>query len=134
MTPLECRVYDLSNGLARTMSMAIVGKQVDIVPHTGIVVFGKEVFFGGGICQTAPGQSMPMPACEIIQLGQTSKTEAELAAFLAEVSVRQPSHLFPPYPRAKVSCAVLCSHASLRQPTTCLPTTATISPTKSSDF
>ena len=42
-------VYDLSMGMARAMSMAIVGKQVDIVPHTGIVVdWGGGKQLGGG--------------------------------------------------------------------------------------
>ena len=36
MTAVSCYVYDLSQGMARAMSMAVVGKQVDIVPHTGI--------------------------------------------------------------------------------------------------
>ena len=43
MAPIAVYVYDLSGGMARAMSMAMVGKQVDIIPHTGVVVFGKEV-------------------------------------------------------------------------------------------
>eukprot|EP00966_Prymnesium_polylepis_P141606 3270262-Prymnesium_polylepis.1 len=31
---------------------------------------------------------MPMPACEVIQLGSTAKTESELSAFLAQISPR----------------------------------------------
>ena len=85
---VQCHVYDLSNGLARAMSMAVVGKQVDIIPHTGIVVFGREFFFGGGVCTTPVGQAMPMPPCEIIQLGTTAKTEAEVTAFLSQISPR----------------------------------------------
>ena len=57
-TPVAVHVYDLSNGLARTMSMAVVGRQVDIIPHTGVVIFGKEWFFGGGVCVTPAGQAM----------------------------------------------------------------------------
>ena len=41
-TPIKVYVYDLSNGIARTMSMAVVGKQVDLIPHTGVVIYGKE--------------------------------------------------------------------------------------------
>jgi len=86
-------VYDLSQGMARMMSMAFVGKQVDIIPHSGIVVHwpgssSKEYFFGGGICVTAAGQSMPMQPCEVIELGAAKKTEAELEAFLSSVSGR----------------------------------------------
>ena len=67
MATVEVHVYDLSNGLARVMSQSVVGKQVDIIPHTGVVVDwggGKklEYFFGGGICVTAAGKSVPMAA------------------------------------------------------------------------
>jgi hypothetical protein len=33
-------VYDISLGMAKQMSLAIVGKQFDIIPHTGIYVYG----------------------------------------------------------------------------------------------
>jgi hypothetical protein len=42
-------LYDLSMGMARAMSMAFIGKQIDCIPHTGIVVYGHEYFYGGGI-------------------------------------------------------------------------------------
>ena len=74
MAKVEVHVYDLSNGLARVMSQSVVGKQVDIIPHTGVVVdWGGskriEYFFGGGICVTPAGQSVPMAACEVLDFG-----------------------------------------------------------------
>lgn len=50
---VQLALYDLSRGLAKTMSMAILGKQIDGIWHTGLIVYGKEYFFGGGL------QSMP---------------------------------------------------------------------------
>ncbi len=93
MAKVEVHVYDLSNGLARVMSQSVVGKQVDIIPHTGVVVdWGGskriEYFFGGGICVTPAGQSVPMAACEVLDFGTTAKTEAELLSFLREASPR----------------------------------------------
>ena len=85
---VQCHVYDLSNGIARSMSMAVIGKQIDVIPHTGIVVFGREYFYGGGVCMAPPGTSMPMPACEVIDLGETTKTESMLHDFLASISGR----------------------------------------------
>ena len=93
MVRVEVAVYDLSNGLARVMSQSVVGKQVDIIPHTGVVVDwggGRrlEYFFGGGICVTPAGAAVPMEACEVLDLGTTSKSEAELLAFLRTASPR----------------------------------------------
>ena len=83
MARVEVAVYDLSNGLARVMSQSVVGKQVDIIPHTGVVVDwgGRrlEYFFGGGICVTPAGAAVPMEACEVLDLGTTSKSEAKRA-------------------------------------------------------
>ena len=36
------------------MSQALVGKQIDGVWHTGIVIYGKEYYYGGGISYDAP--------------------------------------------------------------------------------
>lgn len=80
---VQCLVYDITNGMARAMSMMLVGKQVDIVPHTGIVFAGKEYFFGGGICVSPnPGNSIPLKPCQTIDLGETSKTQTELETWL----------------------------------------------------
>ena len=43
-------LYDLSQGMARQFSQALIGKQIEGLWHTGIVVYGTEYFFGGGIC------------------------------------------------------------------------------------
>ena len=90
MTRVAVHVYDLSKGVARAMSMSIVGKQVDIIPHTGVVCFGQEYFFGGGICVAPVGQgsASQAPLCEVIELGETTKTAAELQAWLTAASPR----------------------------------------------
>lgn len=38
--PVVLNLYDLSGGLAKNMSRAIIGKQIDGIWHTGIVVYG----------------------------------------------------------------------------------------------
>ena len=48
---VEVWLYDLSQGLARTMSMAFLGKQIDAIYHTGVVVYGWEsVHRGTSVC------------------------------------------------------------------------------------
>ncbi|CAL1149419.1 unnamed protein product [Cladocopium goreaui] len=61
------------------------GKKIDIVPHTGIAVFGKEYFFGGGPQTGIPGQSVPVPVAQVLELGQTSKTCEELETYIRNV-------------------------------------------------
>lgn len=73
--PVKIYVYDLSNGLAGQLSLQLTGKQIDGVwsvlswcnlmysliyykyRHTSVVAFGKEIFYGQGICETEPGKS-----------------------------------------------------------------------------
>jgi PPPDE putative peptidase domain len=61
MSSVKLYVYDLSNGLARQLSLQMTGKQIDGVWHTSVVIFGKEVFYGQGISITAPGKSHVCP-------------------------------------------------------------------------
>lgn len=83
---VQAYVYDITQGMAKNMSMMLVGKQLDLVPHTGIVVFGREYFFGAGaqVCDN-PGQSVPVPVAQTIVLGDTSRTRHELEAHINSV-------------------------------------------------
>eukprot|EP00501_MAST-03F_sp_TOSAG23-6_P001471 GSMAST32.ASY1.ANO1.1529.1 assembled CDS len=91
------RVYDISRGMARTMSLALTGQQFDAIYHTGVCISlsGQKIeyFFGGGgtrpddsgISSLPPiqfEQMFGMRPIEIINLGQTRKTNSELIAFL----------------------------------------------------
>ena len=42
-TSVSLNVYDLSQGLAKSLSQAIIGHQIEGIWHTGIVVYGKVV-------------------------------------------------------------------------------------------
>lgn len=64
-------VYDISMGMARSMSMMLIGQQVDAIYHTSVVVFGREYYFGGGICNDAPKQTPYGKPIEEIPLGET---------------------------------------------------------------
>ncbi|KAL8128079.1 hypothetical protein AgCh_014870 [Apium graveolens] len=48
-------VYDLSQGMARQLSMTFLGKVIEGIWHTGIVVYGTEYYFSGGVQQAAVG-------------------------------------------------------------------------------
>lgn len=64
-------VYDLSNGLARSMSMALLGFQLDAVYHTSIELDGTEWVYDGGINTIRPGTSHLGQALQRIHLGKT---------------------------------------------------------------
>ncbi len=40
--------------MAKNMSPMFLGKLIEGVWHTGLVVHGKEFFYGGGICVGEP--------------------------------------------------------------------------------
>jgi hypothetical protein len=62
-------VYDITMGMARSMSMMIIGQQIDAVYHTSIVVYGREYYFGGGICNDLPKQTPYGKPIQEIPLG-----------------------------------------------------------------
>ena len=74
-------VYDLSRGFAKRMSQTLLGKQIDGVWHTSIVVFGKEFFYGGGIQSGEPGQTPYGTPVERVSLGETTKNLDHLLKF-----------------------------------------------------
>ncbi|KAI9563602.1 hypothetical protein GHT06_011066 [Daphnia sinensis] len=65
-------VYDMTRGMAQLMSAAILGKQIDGIWHTGVVVYGREYFFGGqGITSCLPGETILGQPNQIHPLGVT---------------------------------------------------------------
>lgn len=71
------------------MSQSILGRRIDGIWHTGIVVFSKEYYFGGGI-QVSPmgafATSHQLPATQMLDMGTTTKTEAELGNYLRSIN------------------------------------------------
>jgi hypothetical protein len=50
-------IYDLSGGLARQMSLGLLGFQLDAIYHTSIELAGREYVYDGGILAIVPGSS-----------------------------------------------------------------------------
>jgi len=56
---VELYIYDLTNGMANMMSQILLGRHIDGIWHTAVVVFGREYFFGGhGIQCVHPGTTL----------------------------------------------------------------------------
>ena len=83
---MTLHLYDLSGGLAKQMSMAFVGKQFDGIWHTGIVVYGQEYYFGGGICSGPPGMTPYGNPVQKIPLGNTELPKELFIDFLKDIS------------------------------------------------
>jgi len=86
MSNVECYLYDLSRGMAKTMSQLLLGRQIDGIWHTAIVAFGKEYFFGGsGISYCAPGTTHLGPPQEKIPLGRTEVDQGTFETYIEEL-------------------------------------------------
>eukprot|EP00871_Galdieria_phlegrea_P000421 jgi/Galph1/137/GphlegSOOS_G4767.1 len=94
-------VYDLSQGLAKQWSQALLGTRIEGIWHTGIVVFAKEFFFGGGICVEKPGQTPYGSPLKTVELGYTSKTLADFENFLSSIRHK---YSFEKYDLLKNNC------------------------------
>ncbi|KAF4627408.1 hypothetical protein G7Y89_g10757 [Cudoniella acicularis] len=68
---VQLYVYDLSKGLVRQISAALLGTQVDAVYHTSIVMEGIEYVYDGGIKTVDPGGTHLGKPLEIKMLGKT---------------------------------------------------------------
>ncbi|XP_077980589.1 uncharacterized protein LOC144435827 [Glandiceps talaboti] len=70
--------------MARAMSQGILGKQIDGIWHTGIVIFGREYFFGGiGVESCHPGGTILGQPDEVHDLGLTQVNYTLFLDYLA---------------------------------------------------
>jgi len=76
--------YDLSGGVAKAVSPCLLGKPLEGLWHTGVVVYGKEYFFGGEIFYDKPGQTAFGKPTKMLRIGWTLQRQAELHDFIVE--------------------------------------------------
>ena len=88
MSEVILQIYDITQGMARMMSMALIGKQIDGIWHTSVVLYGREYYFGGGICVDVPLTTPYGTPVEKINLGRTTKSQVEFERFLRSISSR----------------------------------------------
>eukprot|EP00040_Diaphanoeca_grandis_P011446 m.58684 g.58684 ORF g.58684 m.58684 type:complete len:189 (+) comp22597_c0_seq1:214-780(+) len=70
-TSVKIYVYDLSKGMMAAMSQQFLGKHIAGLWHTGVVAYGQEYFFGGGI-QMAPAGCTPAGNPDkVVDVGET---------------------------------------------------------------
>ncbi|KAF7184933.1 Desumoylating isopeptidase 1 [Pseudocercospora fuligena] len=94
---VELYVYDLTRGMARTMSRQFLGIQIDAVYHTALVFGRVEYFFGAGVQTCYPGTTHHGQPMEVIKLGTTQlplETILEYLESLKEVYTPESYDLF----------------------------------------
>lgn len=69
---VQLAVYDLSGGMARQMSMGMLGFQLDAIYHTSILLNGLEWVYDGSVVAIKPFTSHLGRPFEVIPLGQTT--------------------------------------------------------------
>lgn len=69
---IQLYIYDLSKGLAKALSLGLLGIQIDAVYHTSIVFEGIEYVYDGGIKTVQPGKTHLGPPMQTLDLGITS--------------------------------------------------------------
>ncbi|XP_074036198.1 uncharacterized protein isoform X2 [Leptinotarsa decemlineata] len=71
-TKVQLYIYDLSGGMASRISPMLLGKKIDGIWHTSIVVFGREYFFGSrGVESCNPGSTALGQPLKVENLGET---------------------------------------------------------------
>ena len=93
-TRVQLHLYDLSQGMARVMSAQLLGKQLDGIWHTGIVAYGQEFYFGGGIQCGTPGCTHFGRPLQVIDLGETHIPRELFDEFLVDVAPRFTMHTY----------------------------------------
>mmetsp|Transcript_48150 Transcript_48150/g.92037 ORF Transcript_48150/g.92037 Transcript_48150/m.92037 type:complete len:259 (+) Transcript_48150:117-893(+) len=86
--PVTLHIYDLSGGLAAQLSLPFLGKQVDGIWHTGVVAYGSEYFFGGGIQRMPPGTTPYGRPMQVVQVGTSHLPQEVFEEYLMELSTK----------------------------------------------
>ncbi|XP_074583996.1 uncharacterized protein LOC141840016 [Curcuma longa] len=85
---VNLHIYDLSQGLARALSIEFLRMAIDAFWHTGLVVYGKEYYFSRGIQQDSPGMTFYGIPVRVVELGVTQVPEDVFKLYLQEISPR----------------------------------------------
>ncbi|KHJ35209.1 putative pul domain-containing protein [Erysiphe necator] len=71
MIDVQLYIYDLSNGMAKQMSLGFLGEQIDAIYHTSIVMNSLEYVYDGGVKIVSAGKTHLGPPLKTVFLGKT---------------------------------------------------------------
>mmetsp|Transcript_108952 Transcript_108952/g.210896 ORF Transcript_108952/g.210896 Transcript_108952/m.210896 type:complete len:640 (+) Transcript_108952:66-1985(+) len=82
---VELAMYDISGGKGKYIPRFLTsGHKFEGIWHTGVLAFGKEYWYGGGVFQSVPGKTPFGEPLRIVQLGKTLRTQKELMRYLSD--------------------------------------------------
>ncbi|KAH6941326.1 hypothetical protein HPB50_016301 [Hyalomma asiaticum] len=83
---VQLYVYDLSKGLAKKLSTALLGREVPGVWHTSIVVRGTEYFFGSTGIDSCPAERTSLQKPDrVVNLGRTEQPHDAFLNYIQEL-------------------------------------------------
>ncbi|KAF8822466.1 UBA/TS-N domain-containing protein [Cardiosporidium cionae] len=88
---VQLLLYDISYGLARSFSGPLLGRSIEAIWHSSVLIYGKEFFYGGGINQYPQGVFQQMNGIQpsrVVDMGETEVTESMLQSYLISVTHR----------------------------------------------
>eukprot|EP01122_Echinamoeba_exundans_P002409 TRINITY_DN12352_c0_g1_i1.p1 TRINITY_DN12352_c0_g1~~TRINITY_DN12352_c0_g1_i1.p1 ORF type:complete len:500 (+),score=83.15 TRINITY_DN12352_c0_g1_i1:28-1500(+) len=106
---VKLHVYDLSRGMARMMSQQLLGTYIEGIWHTGIVVYGREYYWGGNLQQDRAGQTSYGIPTKVETLGETFLPKEVFDDWVNEVS---PNYTIESYHLLDNNCNNFTNEAS----------------------
>lgn len=85
---VELLVYDLSHGLAKILSPALLGKEIEAVYHTSVRVNKIEYYFGSGIIVQNDGIFASKHGLQpylTLSMGETEVTTDDITSYLESI-------------------------------------------------
>eukprot|EP00397_Hematodinium_sp_SG-2012_P015569 GEMP01015858.1.p1 GENE.GEMP01015858.1~~GEMP01015858.1.p1 ORF type:complete len:711 (+),score=105.61 GEMP01015858.1:53-2134(+) len=86
---VELWLYDLTGGKLSWASSFLLGKKVEGIWHSSIVVFGKEYWFGGRCFESLPGSTAFGQPVKMIALSPTMRSRKDLWDHISRKLSRQ---------------------------------------------
>mmetsp|Transcript_37864 Transcript_37864/g.55775 ORF Transcript_37864/g.55775 Transcript_37864/m.55775 type:complete len:579 (+) Transcript_37864:224-1960(+) len=93
--PVQLAIYDLSQGMARSLSSQFLGPDhiIDVIPHSAVLAYNREYYFGQGIQNSDPAQFRAMHGniqpIMVIDMGTTTLSRMEFERWCHNVASRE---------------------------------------------
>ncbi|CAG8447189.1 8628_t:CDS:2 [Ambispora leptoticha] len=78
-------VYDLSGGMASALSPGLIGRQIEGIWHTSVVIYGMEWYYGQGILFDLPGETPYGSPKNILDMGYSEIPQEIFTEFIDEL-------------------------------------------------